>query len=114
MLPNPSISIDYLSQNIKIYIVDYIKQNGIRKEIKVLDSFNIKACVQIADGKTLKYDKIDYALNYILVHSRKKIEINNIVSYRNNYYRIIHVDYYLEYGFNRYVGEQINNNKFLG
>ena len=67
----------------------------------------IRAVIQAESGENLQIESIDFSLNYIRVHSRIDIDIQDVVFWKNSDYRIIKRINQINRGFFELIGEEI-------
>ena len=104
--PYLRIPINLFSQ--KIYLLKR-KQgiSGYLPEETTTEKIEIKAVVQPQKPTSLKIDIVDISLEYLLIHSVTKFDLNDQIEYKSTKYRIIQISAWGDYGYNRCVAEEL-------
>lgn len=75
---------------------------------EVITDVEIRASVQPADEEVIQKEKLDYSLEYLMVHnSTVPLEINDFIVYKSKEYKIIRKLDYSDYGFVMPIAEEV-------
>lgn len=67
----------------------------------------IDAVIQVADAESIKVDNIDYSKEYIMIHSRVDMPINDFIEWRGVDYKIKYRKNYADYGYIESHAEEV-------
>jgi len=77
------------------------------KREEIVSNEVIRAVVQAQSFESINVDNIDFSLDYIQIHSRTDIDIDDVVTWEGKDYRIIARKDYTSRGYLELTGEQI-------
>lgn len=107
MLPDMSAVLTDWSQPIKLKTVTETTVDFVPTTVVVVEE--ILAVVQPADAEKLMVDQINYALEYIWIHSVTRMAIGQYVEWQGRDYKLVPSRKgYHQYGYTEAVGEETN------
>lgn len=104
--PDVSDVLGCFEESITFKEVTVINNADYKRETTTVNTTK-KAVIQNARPQDLKLDNLDYSLNYIQIHTKYSVDINDIVTWNGTDYKIINVIDQSNRGFYESVGEQI-------
>lgn len=67
----------------------------------------INAAVQVADQETIQKNNLDFSKIYIMVHTSSNLDIGNFLVWQGQEHKIVRRNYYIQYGYNEVVAEEV-------
>lgn len=85
-----------------------ITQDNDFNEVESVSTRTVEALIQPQDPKNLQSDDLDWALEYIMVHSLSQISVGEFVEHKGKDFKIITRSPWESYGFTEVIGEETN------
>ncbi len=67
----------------------------------------IQAVVQVAQKEKLQIEIINWSLQYLMVHSKATISMNDLIEYKGKDFKIVDLGDYDDYGFREAIAEEV-------
>lgn len=105
ILPNVAQAVQLLERQ-------HTYRNYVKTRVDFVDTFvpndtQIFMVVQPAERTKLAIDQVDDSLEYIQVHSRQRLQVNNFILFEGMEYKVITPGNYGQYGYWEQVGEEV-------
>lgn len=105
MLPNVSAAIAtwesaYTVKTVTTTTVDFLPVTSISTRVQLL-------MAQVADKESLQMDTLDWSLEYLMVHSRFPLQMEEIIVYKGRDFVIVRRGEWSDYGYFEVVAEEM-------
>lgn len=107
VFPNVSEVLDDFEQTITKRVITIVTVEF--EEVETVVESSIRAVVQVAEKENLKVENIDWSLQYVWVHSKTELDINNEVVWSGRTFKVIAREDYNDYGYYAVVGEEVKD-----
>jgi hypothetical protein len=103
-LPNMGDVLTSFERRVKIKTITKSTVDFVDTEV-VTPRFQ-QCVVQVADKEKLNSETIDWSLEYIMVHSKKDIEVGELIEYKGRDFKVVPRAPWSDYGYIEVIAEE--------